>query len=641
MQMFTPSLDWGTETIVSLIWVAKAWAITAVSMLLVLTVIARFTTWGRQFWRVTGDYFKGRDSIRVWALLAVLLLSVMMSVRIDVVLSYYSNDQFTALQVAFEGAGAGNAAVRDSGIHGFWFSILVFAVLATIHIVRTLVDLYLMQRFIIAWRVWLTQRLTADWLDGRAYYRGRFLARFDGEPVDNPDQRIQQDVDVFTTGTGPETNTPTVGTSQTLLFGAVNSIVSVVAFTPILWNLSGPLTLFGVTLPKALFWIALAYVFLTTIVAFWIGRPLIFLTFTNELTNAAFRYALVRLRDAAEAVGFYRGEPTERNTLADRLAAIIANYRKFVRRGVAFLGWNLAASQIIDPLPLVVQAPRLFAANITLGDVTQSSSAFRSVQSSLSFFRAVYDSFAGYRAAIMRLDGLVIANKQARELPHVAEQASTDGSVTLDAVEVRAPGGERLIDPLDVRLTPGDALVITGASGSGKTTLLRSLAQLWPFASGTVHYPTEGHDTMFLSQLPYVPLGDLRTVVSYPAAAGEFGDADLAAALDTVSLGHLASRLNETSDWAKVLSPGEQQRIAFARVLLVKPRAVFLDESTSALDEGQEFALYRALRTAVPEWVLVSVSHRSTVEQHHNRHLELLGGGEWRLSPVGEAPVPV
>jgi putative ATP-binding cassette transporter len=641
MQMFTPSLDWGTETIVSLIWVAKAWAITAVSVLLVLTVIARFTTWGRQFWRVTGDYFKGRDSIRVWALLAVLLLSVMMSVRIDVVLSYYSNDQFTALQVAFEGAGGGNTAVRDSGIHGFWFSILVFAVLATIHIVRTLVDLYLMQRFIIAWRVWLTQRLTADWLDGRAYYRGRFLARFDGEPVDNPDQRIQQDVDVFTTGTGPETNTPTVGTSQTLLFGAVNSIVSVVAFTPILWSLSGPLTLFGVTLPKALFWIALAYVFITTIVAFWIGRPLIFLTFTNELTNAAFRYALVRLRDAAEAVGFYRGEPTERNTLADRLAAIIANYRKFVRRGVAFLGWNLAASQIIDPLPLVVQAPRLFAANITLGDVTQSSSAFRSVQSSLSFFRAVYDSFAGYRAAIMRLDGLVIANKQARELPHVAEQASTDGSVTLDAVEVRAPGGERLIDPLDVRLTPGDALVITGASGSGKTTLLRSLAQLWPFASGTVHYPTEGHDTMFLSQLPYVPLGDLRTVVSYPAAAGAFGDADLAAALDTVSLGHLATRLNETSDWAKVLSPGEQQRIAFARVLLVKPRAVFLDESTSALDEGQEFALYRALRTAVPESVLVSVSHRSTVEQHHNRHLELLGGGEWRLSPVGEAPVPV
>jgi putative ATP-binding cassette transporter len=213
--------------------------------------------------------------------------------------------------------------------------------------------------------------------------------------------------------------------------------------------------------------------------------------------------------------------------------------------------------------------------------------------------------------------------------------------VTLDGIEVRTPGGERLIDPLDVRLERGDALVITGPSGSGKTTLLRSLAQLWPFTSGTVHYPVEGHDTLFLSQLPYVPLGDLRTVVSYPGQAGEFGDAEIAAALDTVSLGHLASRLDEAADWSKVLSPGEQQRIAFARALLIKPRAVFLDESTSALDEGQEFALYRALRAAVPHCVVVSVSHRGTVEQHHRRRLELLGGGGWRLIPVSEAPVPV
>ncbi|HEV7420083.1 MAG TPA: ABC transporter ATP-binding protein/permease [Mycobacterium sp.] len=641
MEMFTPSLDWSTEVVGSLFWVVKAWAISAVSMLFVLTVIARFTTWGTQFWRVTGDYFKGRHSIRVWALLTVLLLSVMMSVRIHVLLSYYSNDLYSALQVAFEGAGAGNDTVRDSGIRGFWFSIVVFVLLATTHIVRTLADLYLMQRFIIAWRVWLTHRLTGDWLDGRAYYRGRFLASFEGDPIDNPDQRIQQDVDVFTTGTGPETNTPTVGTSTTLLFGAVNSIVSVVAFTPILWNLSGPLTILGVTLPRALFWIALAYVFVTTIVAFWIGKPLIRLSFANELTNAAFRYALVRLRDAAEAVGFYRGERIERRTLADRLAAIIDNYRAFVRRGVAFLGWNISVAQIIEPLPLVVQAPRLFSASIRLGDVTQSSSAFRSVHDSLSFFRSVYDSFASYRAAIMRLNGLVIANKEARELPHLAEHASTDGSVTLDGIEVRTPGGERLIDPLDVRLERGDALVITGPSGSGKTTLLRSLAQLWPFTSGTVHYPVEGHDTLFLSQLPYVPLGDLRTVVSYPGQAGEFGDAEIAAALDTVSLGHLASRLDEAADWSKVLSPGEQQRIAFARALLIKPRAVFLDESTSALDEGQEFALYRALRAAVPHCVVVSVSHRGTVEQHHRRRLELLGGGGWRLIPVSEAPVPV
>ncbi|HET7665747.1 MAG TPA: ATP-binding cassette domain-containing protein, partial [Mycobacterium sp.] len=202
----------------------------------------------------------------------------------------------------------------------------------------------------------------------------------------------------------------------------------------------------------------------------------------------------------------------------------------------------------------------------------------------------------------------------------------------LDDVEVRMPDGTRLVDPLDVRLDSGESLVITGGSGSGKTTLLRSLAQLWPFSSGTVRTPAEG--TMFLSQLPYMPLGDLRTAISYPAAPGEFDDAAIQAALDTVALGHLAGRLDEVADWAKMLSPGEQQRIAFARVLLAKPKVVFLDESTSALDEGQEYSLYRSLRTALPDCIVVSVSHRPSLEQHHDRRLELLGGGQWRLQPV-------
>jgi putative ATP-binding cassette transporter len=274
----------------------------------------------------------------------------------------------------------------------------------------------------------------------------------------------------------------------------------------------------------------------------------------------------------------------------------------------------------------------LFAHVIDLGDVTQSSSAFRQLHDSLSWFRAVYDSFANYRAVILRLDGLITANEQARGLPTLTALPSGDGSLELDDVEVRTPQGVRLVDPIDVRLDSGDSLVITGGSGCGKTTLLRSLAQLWPFTSGTVRSPADG--TMFLSQLPYMPLGDLRTVISYPAAAGEFDDAAIQAALDTVALGQLASRLDEVDDWAKVLSPGEQQRIAFARVLLAKPKVVFLDESTSALDEGQEFALYKALRTALPDCIVVSVSHRPSLEQHHDQRLELLGDGRWRLEPV-------
>jgi putative ATP-binding cassette transporter len=295
-------------------------------------------------------------------------------------------------------------------------------------------------------------------------------------------------------------------------------------------------------------------------------------------------------------------------------------------------------SQVITPLPLVVQAPRLFAGQITFGDVTQSSSAFLNIHDSLAFFRSVYDSFAAYRATIIRLEGLVDANAQARALPRLAAEETTDGTVELRDVDVRRPNGELLIDGLDLRLKPGEALVITGPSGCGRTTLLRSIARLWPYGSGTVRQPGGGDGkAMFLSQVPYVPLGDLRAVLTYPAVEASIPDEKLVAALDDVALGHLNGRLNEVKDWAKVLSPGEQQRIAFARVLLTRPAVVFLDEATAAVDEGQEYSLYRLLRTRLPDCIVVSVTHRSTVEQHHDHHLRLLGGGEWRLARRPEA----
>jgi len=637
---YEPSMDWGHEILPSLWWIARAWAIAAVATLVVLFLLARFTVWGRQYWRITGAYFTGRDSVKVWAWLGVLLLSVMISVRIDVLLSYFSNDLYSALQTAFQAIGAKEDAIRADAVHGFWVALGIFGILATIYVSQVMLDLYLTQRFIIRWRTWLTDELTGDWLSDRAYYRARFTDT--NTDTDNPDQRIQHDIDVFTTGVGSSPNNPVIGTGSVLVFGAISSVCTVVAFVPILWNLSGPVTLFGVTLPRALFWVAFVYIFLATVVAIWIGRPLIRLNFRNERTNAAFRYALVRLRDAAEAVGFYRGEATERGILRTRFDKIIVNYRAFVRRTLGFTGWNLAMSQILTPLPLAVQAPRLFAGEIDFGDVTQSSSAFSSISGSLSFFRNAYDQFAGYRASIIRLYGLLEANAYAREMPSLDTVPSTDGSVQLTGVEVRTPTGSQLIDPLTMRLDRGDTMVVTGRSGSGKTTLLRSLAQMWPYTSGTVVRPVDGHQTMFLSQLPYVPLGDLRTVVSYPAQAGEIADEDLQRVLAKVALTHLTTRLNEEDDWAKVLSPGEQQRIAFARILLTKPKVAFLDEATSALDEGLEYAAYELIRTELPDTIVVSVSHRPTVDRYHQRHLELLGDGAWRLGSVeGREPTPV
>ena len=626
---FKPSIDWSSELVESTWWVLKAFGITAVCVAIVLVLLGVATTWGRQWWRITGPYFTGPGCARVWLTVGVLLLSTIIGVRIEVLLSYYSNDLYSALQVAFEGFAGDKPDVAKSGTSGFWVSIGIFCILATIHVTRVMVDLFITQRFILAWRTWLTDRLTNDWLDEFAYYRGRFI----GEPIDNPDQRIQLDIDIFTTGVGGDPNTPQNSSGSMLLFGAIQSVVSVVSFAAILWNLSGPLTLFGFTLPKALFCIALVYVVIATVIAFWIGRPLIRFAFLNELRNAGFRYALVRLKDSAEAVGFYRGENAERQQLRTRYSGVVDNYKGWINRMVGFLGFNLVASQAINPIPLIVQAPRLFAQEMTLGDVMQSSSAFSQIFNGLSFFRNAYDYFASYRAAIIRLHGLIDANEKARDLPEMSRDGCPDGTVTLDDVEVRSPDGTQLIKPLDLHLDPGDSLVITGPSGSGKTTLLRSLAQMWPYASGTLKCPTDR--TMFLSQLPYVPLGDLRAVVSYPAEEGTLADEDIQRALAKVALPHLVIRLNEVQDWAKVLSPGEQQRVAFARILLTKPQAVFLDESTSALDEGLELTMYQLVRTELPNTIVCSVSHRSTVEQHHEQELELLGAGEWRLTATG------
>ena len=659
-KLFTPSIDWAQALFDSLGWIAMAWAISAVCVLAVLAVLRLTMPWARQFWQISGAYFTGRDSLRVWLMLAVLLLSVITAVRLNVLFSYQGNDMYSSLQTAFQGGAAGNDAVRDSGVHGFWMSIGIFSVMAVLHVARVMLDIYLTQRFMVNWRIWLTDRLTGDWLTGRAYYRAHFVggsiddeinsviggaAGAAGGPVegavDNPDQRIQQDIDIFTAGNGANPNMPANGTGSTLLFGAVQSMVSVVSFTAILWNLSGTLPVFGLEVPRAMFWIVVLYVLIATVIAFWIGRPLIRLSFRNELTNAAFRYALVRVRDAAEAVAFYRGELAERLQLRQRFSAIIDNYLRFVNRTIGFTGWNLSMSQAIVPLPWVIQAPRLFTGQIMFGDVTQTAVAFGNISDSLSFFRNAYDNFAGYRAAIIRLHGLVEANAEARGLPELLVKPSPDGSVDLEGVEVRTPAGDHLIDSLDVHLDAGDALMIAGPSGSGKTTLLRSLAQLWPYAAGTLRRPDAANETMFISQLPYVPLGDLRAVVSYPCSAGEIADAEVTDTLVKVALPHLVDRLDEVQDWAKVLSPGEQQRVAFARILLTRPKAVFLDESTSALDEGLELTLYRLLRAELPGTVVVSVSHRPTVAQHHQQRLELLGEGRWQLSRVDSGTVRV
>lgn len=616
-----PTIDWSSEFPHSSLWICQAAGIAAVGVLIAAILVGRTCEWGRQFWRITGAFFTGPHSVRVWVVLAALLVSTVTAVRINILLSYYTNDLFTALQQAFRADGS-----AADGVHGFWAAMLIFAILATLYVARFFLDLYLTQRFLISWRVWLTHRTLGDWLDGHAYYRGRFNRDPDGTE-DNPDQRIQNDVDIVTTGSR-EPNNPTNGSGHMLVFGAVEAMLTVVSFGVILWRLSGPLTVLDVTVPRALFWVVIGYVAVATVVAFVIGRPLIRLSFLNEARNAGFRYAMIRMRDAGAAVSLYRGEEAERQDLVGRLNAVITNYRDWLHRGMLFLGWNVSVSQAINPLPYLVQAQRLFAHQISFGDVMQSATAFHAVHDALSFFRNAYDEFAGFRAALIRLDGLRAANARARALPVLPRSVSVDGGLRLRGVEVRTPAGEPLITGLDLSLDAGDTLVITGPSGCGKTVLLQSLAGLWPYTSGHLEFP--GGTALFVPQLPYLPLGSLRSVLSYPRPAGSHPDDAVQRALLMVALPQLVIRIGEVVDWARVLSPGEQQRIAFARVLLTRPDAVFLDEASSALDDGLELTLYQLLRTELPGTTVVSVSHRRSAEQFHRHRLELVGDTRWK-----------
>jgi putative ATP-binding cassette transporter len=598
-----PLLDWKHEWSASLIWAAEAFAVTVAAFSVVAWLLARFTRWGRQFRRIAVPYFKPDHRCLSWRPLLTLLVMLWMTVlavRLDVLLSYWTNGLFTSMQDL-------NAAV-------FGYYLVIFGVLTSVYFVHSRVEYLIEQTFIIHWRSWLNGHMLADWLGGRAYHRGHFVSA----PVDNPDQRIEQDTTAF------------VVESLGLSLGAVRSAVALASFTPILWALSGTVSLSGHTIPGSMVFLAYIYVIVASFGAFRIGRPLIRLNFLNEGLGASFRYALVRVRDRSEDIAFHHGEEVERTTLNTRFGAIIRNNWRIVFRLLKFDGFNIAISQLALVVPYLIQAPRFFSHAITLGDVQQTTVAFGHVHGALSFFRNTYGAFAGYRATLDRLTGLLDANSQTRTLPAVTVAECADG-LDIEDLTVRRPDGAPLINNLNLHLRPGQALLVTGASGCGKTTLLRSLADLWPYAHGTVRRPTAGQ-ALFLPQHPYVPLGGLRTALTYPQLPHVVGDEQVREALRMVQLGHLADRIDDEVDWSRILSTGEQQRLGIARILINRPRLVLLDEATSSVDAGLEHALYTLIRTQLPECTMVSVGHRSRLTDYHTHYLDLRDAGQWDVT---------
>jgi putative ATP-binding cassette transporter len=591
-------VDWNDQLRTSLIWLGEAFVISSTGLAFTLYALARLTGWGRQARRISGAYFNPSRSALPLAWLASIVLMTLFSVRLSILFSFWNNGFYSAMQ--------------NLDAKAFWSMLLVFATLASVYVVRALLGFYLRQAFLIRWRVWLTNLLMDRWLARQSYYRSQYLP----EQVDNPDQRIQQDVESF------------VVSSLALSMGLLDSVVSLVSFSIILWSLSGTLVLFGWSIPRAMVFIVYLYVIVSTVFAVRIGRPLIRLNFLNEQFSANFRYALIRLREYGESIAFYRGEAVERDNLVMRFGKVIHNRWAILFRSLQFQGFNFAVSQAAVVFPFIVQAPRLLSRQITLGDVMQTAQSFGQVESALSFFRTSYDDFAGYRAVVSRLSGFLELTESTERLGGVRTQPAAQ-TIAVRSLTVRTAANVALVRDLTLELPPSSSLLIRGQSGVGKTTLLRAIAGLWPYAQGTVVRPRD-RQSLFLPQKPYLPLGTLRSSLYYPGVPAQTDDL-AAATLRRCHLGHLLNRLDDEDDWTRILSLGEQQRLAIGRVLLNHPLLVFLDEASSALDEGLEDAMYRLLRESLPGATLVSVGHRSSLLGFHTRVLDLLGEGKWRF----------
>jgi putative ATP-binding cassette transporter len=552
-------------------------------------------------WRLAIPYFRSEDRWAGRALLAALITMELGMVAIMVELNKWSNRFYNSLQ--------------ERNWEIFVKELLFYCVLAAIFTVVQVYQLYLNQWLQIRWRRWMTKHYLVHWLDKATHYRMQLL----GDAADNPDQRIADDIRMF------------IERTLTIGVGLLGAIVTLGSFVVILWTLSAaaPAALFGVSIaiPGYLVWAALIYAIFGTALTHLIGRKLVGLNFNQQRFEADFRFNLVRVRENSEQIALLAGEKAETGRLLTRFGMVVTNWHRIMSRQKQLTFFTTGYTRFAVVFPYVVVSPAYFAGLMQLGGLMQTASAFNSVETALSFFINVYRDIAEWRAVIARLDGFNRSIETARDTATTAPRESDDAmhekaGMTIEGLSVRLPTGAPLVASEELFIKAGERALITGPSGSGKSTLFRAIAGVWPFGSGNVVVP-RGAKLMMLPQRPYFPVGSLESALSYPADLGTFETARIVEALSAVGLPALAPRLSEESHWNRMLSLGEQQRLAIARAILQEPDYLFLDEATASLDEPSEAKMYRLLHERLPRATIVSIGHRSTLTEFHDRHLAL------------------
>ena len=552
-------------------------------------------TLSRQFfqdvWYLTKSYWQSEEKKKAFWLLTCIIALTFGVVFMLVQLNTWNNSFYSALQ------NYDAEKISSELIHFSW--------LAAIYIILAVYSYYLQQTLILHWRRWLTTRFIDIWLQNKTYYN---LQMF-GKDTDNPDQRISEDVRQF------------VEMTLGFAIGILKSLCTFISFVFILYQLSGPLSFSFMgktwTIHGYMLWASLLYSILGTYITHVVGRKLVKLNFIQQRYEADFRFSMIRLRESAESVAFYRGEAQEGKVFKNRFKLLLDNFWQLVNKQKQLVFLNSGYSQIAIIFPFVVAMNRYLAKEVSLGGLMQVASAFGRVQDSLSYFVDMYSSIAQWQAVVMRL---TYFGRHMHEVSQQAEQFhverfATSEAVSVEQMQVNLPDDAVLLQDINFTLQPGRNVLIKGVSGSGKSTLLRALAGIWPFVSGKINLP-KTEELIFIPQKPYIPLGSLREALLYPGRK-PLSDEELLYLLDLCQIGYLRDKLDLVADWSHVLSVGEQQRLAFVRAHIQEPKWLFLDEATSALDEDTEAAMYALLAERLRQTTLVSIGHRSTLNKYH------------------------